>query len=143
MGVEASPAPPEWLKLLGPIPEAEGRLERGPETSDRAEPGDRIRLVLGHRSTRLRIVTARFSLEGTILAVQDLILHHGGNVQESARATMDPRISSNLGTHWVSEGSHHRPRALKDTEHAALLNLAGALLQRARAGPDHGTPSVP
>jgi len=143
MGVEASPAPPEWLKLLGPIPEAEGRLERGPETSDRAEPGDRIRLVLGHRSTRLRIVTARFSLEGTILAVQDLILHHGGNVQESARATMDPRISSNLGTHWVSEGSHHRPRALKDTEHAALLNLAGALLQRARTGPEQGTPSVP
>jgi hypothetical protein len=122
---------PVWFRLLSPLPEAEGDLEQLPV--DGSASRVRVRLVLGNRRTGMRIFTATHDADGTLLAAMDLILQDGGNIQESARGSMDPvRASAGLGTYWFSEGPHHWPRALKDSEHAILRGLALSLLRRAR-----------
>jgi len=121
---------PGWLAVFSPVPAEVGECTQS-ESKD--SNGTQIRLVLGDRETGRRVITATYDRSGRTVSVTDLVLLNGGDLQECARASMGAEARGN-GTMWRTQGSHHSPRTLHESERMALLTLAQVLHRRVAGG---------
>jgi len=77
----------------------------------------------------LRVALTLRRPDGQLAGVSDLVAWDQGRHQETALIRLEPDEEPQ-GTHWITDGDRHTPRAVTGEEIAALCRLAESLRAR-------------